>query len=75
MISIINLKIVDEFYITGRGLVFTLSLKENGLQGTEGLLGSVVNVDGKLYRINGVECSKGLFLLDRVGVNVKEAKK
>ncbi len=78
MVPQIRLKIKDVFSITGRGVIWTLSLDENGLKFEDIKLGDIVCKDddatASSYRIRGIECARGLHgPMDNIGLNVVKA--
>ncbi len=66
----------DEFSITGRGLVFLVSLKVNKLSPDGDLKGHKFEYKGKQWEVRGVEARRGLGgMHDNVGLLVREIKK
>lgn len=75
--EIIKLTSLNEFHVTGRGKVFTLSCKANGLSvkrtEVKKLVGQQVEVNGIQYLVKGVECLSGLIddeVMDSVAIQV-----
>ena len=74
----------DKFHITGRGDVYTINLKENGIGNENGKIDrdksweyfpkdEPVYIDGKLWMIVGME-SFATFQISDVGLLVKEVE-
>lgn len=67
----------DKYHIKNRGDVYSINLIENGIEEThrqkvnEMLLGTQVEIDGKLYIVKGVE-SFAVYDIHDVGLLVEE---
>lgn len=72
-----TIKYKAKFNIIGRGDVYTMSCKENGLStesgGLDGLMGSTVIIDEKEFLVKGIEAmGQGTSINDMIGLLVKQ---
>ena len=74
-----KLIVKDKFNIMGRGLVYCLSLQENGIgqlrkEFSKELMGKNVEIDNKTFLIKGIEAfaTGEDYVHDSIGILVKE---
>lgn len=67
----------DSFYINNRGLVFSVKNDKDRPRDNSGLLNEIVEIDGKLYIVKGVESFAKFEILkdEPIGLLVEEYKK
>lgn len=67
------IKSLDEFYIPGRGKIFSADRKEHDFELLD-LMKEVVSINGKEWKVIGIESTMGLAPGRWVGLLVKEIK-
>ena len=73
--DVINLKVLDEFSIIGRGIMLLISLKDNNISINDLHIGGLVSHKNKLYKITGIEAYRTIGAgNDTIGINVKEVE-
>ena len=67
-----ELKTIDSFEITGRGLVYLTSLTENDLHINDLKIGQEVIIENVVRRIRGIECARNGHgvVTDEIGILV-----